>query len=337
MQAVHQKETISVVIAAYNNPDYTRKTLSSIVAQNYRPIEVILSDDNSATCLEPLAAEFAQFEDDRFSIRYFRQPSNLGVSDNFAFAVNQATGKYLIPMSHDNWFTAKDFISEAVEIMETNSDCHMCVANAAYEDTKREMLSVPDHLTAKDDWQILGGDSFIRLWRAGGLGWTQAFVLDTRMAQSLGAFDKPFQVNKSLAQKLDLADDNVFAFVFVFSSIGSVALTGKVVCQVGTPQNSYSRSDKKWRKTRTKVKFVVFYNIYKARLTGKSAGAVEEMALKQAVSEALRENIFDLKIIRHYNFSMEIIYLISAYVRKRSRRFVKKQIKSAKQRLKRLW
>jgi glycosyltransferase involved in cell wall biosynthesis len=304
------------------------------VEQQYRPLEIFLSDDNSPTSLEPLAAEFDEFQDSQFKIRYFRQTSNLGVSDNFTFAVNQATGKYLIPMSHDNWFTDKSFISEAVEIMEANSECYMCVANAVFENTDFKMLKVPDNINAKDSWEILEGDIFIRLWRSGGMGWTQIFVLDTQKAHSLGAFEAPFLVSKSLAQKLNVADDNVFAFVFVYSSIGSVALTGKVVCVVGRPEDSYSQSSKKWQQTRAKVKFIVFYNIYKAPLTGKSAQAAKEMAKKQAVEIAVNMNIFDLKIIQHYTFSIEVIYLMSAYMRKESLRFLRKLKKRAKRRIK---
>lgn len=40
---------LSVIIPAYNLPDCTRKTLQSLVEQEYHPIEVILSDD----CLPP--------------------------------------------------------------------------------------------------------------------------------------------------------------------------------------------------------------------------------------------------------------------------------------------
>jgi len=334
MQTVYQKETVSIVIAAYNNPDYTRKTLKSIVKQNYRPIEVILSDDNSPTSLEPLATEFDEFQDSQLTIKYFRQPSNLGVSDNFTFVVNQATGRYLIPMSHDNWFTDTRFISEAVEIMEINSECYMCVANCVFEDTKRELLTLPDHIKAKDCWEILEGDIFIRLWRSGGLGWTQAYVLDTRIAHSLGAFEEPFLLNKSLAKKLDLTDDTLWGFVFVLSSIGSVALTGKVVCVAGRPEGSYSQASEKWLQTRTKIKFIILYNIYRARLTGKSAQVAKETAKKQAVEQALRENILDLKIIRHYNFSLELIYLLSAYKRKEIRHFLKKLKKRVKHRIK---
>jgi len=334
MQTVFQKETVSVVIPAYNNPEYTRKTLESIVEQKYRPIEVVISDDSSPTSLEMMVKEFEKFQNNRFKIRYYRQSSNLGVMDNFTFVVRKATGKYLIPFAHDNRFTDKNFISEAVELMTTNSKCHMCVANAIYEDTKAEMLNLPDNIKAKDCWEILEGDSFIRLWRSGGMGWSQAIVLDNQIAHSLGAFDEPFLVSGSLAKKLDLAVDNAFSYVFVLSSVGSVALTGKVVCEIGTPENSYSRSDKKWRKTRAKVKFIIFYNIYKAHLTGKSAMTVKEMAKKQAIQNAVKMNIFDLGIVRHYNFSLEIIYLMSLSIMKEPQRFFKKLKRSAKRLIK---
>ena len=140
MQAVFQKETVSVIIPAYNNPEYTRKTLKSIVEQQYRPIEVIISDDASPISLEMLVKEFEKFQNNRFKIRYYRQPSNLGMMDNFTFAVRQATGKYLVPMAHDNWLIDKSFISEAAKIMEANPNCYLSIGNAVYENTNLEML-----------------------------------------------------------------------------------------------------------------------------------------------------------------------------------------------------
>lgn len=328
MKTVYQKKIVSVVIPAYNNPEYTRKTLTSIVEQHYRPIEVVLSDDNSPDSLESLASEFDKFQNAHFRIRYIRQPFNLGVCDNLTFSVHQATGKYLIPIAHDNWFTDKNFITEAVEIMKANSECHMCVANAVYENTNKEMLKLPENIKAKDSWKIMGGDVFIRLWRAGGIGWTQAFVIDNQIAHSLGAFDEPFLVSGSLAKKLDLADDNMFAFVFVLSSVGFVALTGKVVCEVGTPNNSYSRSDVKWKKTRSKVKFIVFYNIYKSNLEGRYAQEVRKMAQKQAYR--FIGKIFSFKIIRYYNYSFEIILLMGLSIIKKFFKKIRKQLTKAK-------
>ena len=336
MQKRYQMETVSVVIGAYNNPEYTRKTLKSIVEQNYRPLEVILSDDNSPTSLETLAAEFAAYQDAQLTFRYYRQSSNLGMSENYVFGVNQATGKYLIPMSHDNWFTDPNFISEAVEVMQNNANCYLCLANCIFEKSKKMMLTLPDQIPASDSWELLGGDRFIRLWRTGGLGWTQIIVLDTQMVHALKAFDEPYQVNKSLARKLNLADDNLLGFVFVLSAMGSVALTGKVVCEVGQPADSYSRSSKQWLKTRAKVKFVILYNIYKADLAGKFAATAKATAKQQAYIQAMVENIFDLRVIRHYHFKFEVIWLLSTYMRKKLIRSYKNMKRQLKRRVKAL-
>jgi hypothetical protein len=189
------------------------------------------------------------------------------------------------------------------------------------------MLNLSTVSDTKNGWHILRGDKFIRKWRKGGMGWTQAFVIDNRIAQSLGAFDEPFLVSGSLAKKLNLADDNVFAFVFVLSSIGFVALTGNVVCEVGTPNNSYSRSDIKWRKTRSKVKFIVFYNIYKSSLEGKYAQQVRVMAKKQAFEYIGK--IFSCKIIRYYNYSFEIICLMGLSIIKKYLKKMRKRLRKA--------
>jgi glycosyltransferase involved in cell wall biosynthesis len=322
MKDAGQKELVSITIPAYNNPDYTRKTLKSIVSQHYRPLEIILSDDQSPDSLEPLVAEFKEYQGDLFRITYFRQPSNLGMCDNFTFAVNQATGKYLIPMSHDNWFTDKSFITNAVEILETKPECHMCVANSVYENSKIKMLNLLTVSDTKNGWRILEGDEFIRMWRRGGIGWTQAFVIDNQIAHLHSAFEEPFRVSGSTARQLDIADDNLWAFVFVLSSAGSVALTEKVVCKVGTPKNSYSRSNVKWKKTRSKLKFIILYNIYKANLKGKHAHAVQAMAKKQAFEYL--DRIFSVKIMQYYNYSFDIILLMGLSIIKK---FLKKRKK----------
>jgi glycosyltransferase involved in cell wall biosynthesis len=300
---------VSILVPAYNKPEYLRKTLQSILEQEYRPIEVVLSDDCSPLSLEPVVKEFAAFEDDLFTIKYYRQQSNLGVMNNFTFTLEHAAGRYVVPFAHDNRFVDGRFIFEAVEIMERDPKCNLCVANAIYENTGKKMLKLSENMDARDSWVILEGDKFIRLWRRGGLGWTQAVILDKDLAQSLGAFEEPFLVNETIAQKFDLAADNAFAYVFVLSSVGSVGLSGKVACEVGTPEDSYSRSDARWSKNSSKAKFVIFYNIYRASLKGEYASDVKEMARKQALRYI--DYITDLKILQYYNYSFDIIFLIS--------------------------
>jgi glycosyltransferase involved in cell wall biosynthesis len=301
-----QKDLVSIAIPAYNQPDYLRRTLQSAVGQRYRPIEVIVSDDCSPRPLEGVTREFAPAENDRFHLRFHRQASNLGVMDNFRFTVGQARGKYLVPFAHDNWFTDPDFIADAVRVMDAQAGCHLCLANSVFENSDRRMLEIPSTLSPQDDWHVLPGDEFIRLYRRGGLDWTQAIVLDHEKALALGAYDEPFMVNAPLARRLNSGEDNVCSYVFVLSAVGSVAVSPRCVCEIGTPAESYSRSDQ-WIRTKKKVKFVVFYNLYRASLKGPNAAAVNRMAYKQALDYV--DHICDFRILRYYRFHPGVLLL----------------------------
>ena len=57
------KPVVSIFVPAYNNPVYSKKTLQSIVEQNYRPIELLFLDDCSPTPLEPMVEEFRKRRD----------------------------------------------------------------------------------------------------------------------------------------------------------------------------------------------------------------------------------------------------------------------------------
>jgi len=299
---------VSVVIPAYNQPDYLRRALQSTVDQVHRPIEVIVSDDCSPIFLEPVVEEFLASRIDGLTVKFFRQSRNLGIMDNFRFAVEQATGKYLVPFAHDNRFIDRAFLAEAAHLMHTTPACHLCIANSVYENSDREMLEIPESLGTQNGWAILGGGEFIRLYRRGGLDWTQAIVLDHEMALSLNAYDEPFVVNRPLARRLNSGEDNVCAYVFILSSVGSVAVTGKCTCEIGTPKESYSRSDPAWAQTKKKVKFVVFYNLHRADLKGEHAPEVKRMAFKQALDYV--DHICDMRIAQYYSYHIGFLSLV---------------------------
>ncbi|HSV92820.1 MAG TPA: glycosyltransferase family 2 protein [Desulfobacterales bacterium] len=302
-----RKDLVSIVIPAYNQPDYLRRALQSALEQRYRPLEVIVSDDSSPRPLEGVVREFAEAETEGFQIRFHRQAGNLGVMDNFRFTVGQARGKYLVPFAHDNWFTDPGFIADAVRVMESREGCHLCLANSVFENSDRRMLEFPDALSTEGDWTVLPGDEFIRLYRRGGLDWTQAIVLDHERALSLGAYDEPFMVNAPLARRLNSGEDNVCSYVFILSAVGSVAVSARCVCEIGTPAESYSRSDPSWIRTKKKVKFVVFYNLYRAKLTGPHASAVKRMAYRQALDYV--DHMRDARILRYYGYDPGVLLL----------------------------
>ncbi|RPI70756.1 MAG: glycosyltransferase family 2 protein [Geobacteraceae bacterium] len=300
---------VSVVIPAYNQPTYLQRALESVLEQTYRPIEVIVADDCSPRSLEPVIEDFASREDEHFKIRYFRQTQNLGVIENFHSGVAQAKGKYMVPLAHDNRFTDRGFFAESIKIMSSHPGCHLCYGNAQHENRHGMALGIPDVVKFRDGWSLLEGKDFIRYYRRGGMGCSHTMVLDHEMALSLRAYDEPFVVNAAISRRLGIAQDDLFSYVFLLSGMGSVGLCEKLVGEIGTPPESYSRSNRKWKDTKGKVKFLIFYNIYRADLKGKYAADVKRAAFKQAL-EYIDYILLDFRIAQYYNWSPGIILLM---------------------------
>ena len=305
-----EKPLVSVVIPAYNKPDYTRKTLKSIIEQTYRPLEVVLSDDGSPETLEPLVREVAHNQVDGFSIRFFRHETNLGPMSNIIFSLYKANGKYIVLMPHDDWFIDSLFLQEAVEIMESNKDCNMCCANSFVESREGAKMNekLPDHLGAENTWKIVEGDKYIRmLEREIKYQACSAIVCNWGVLKNMGGYQYPFTLSESITEPMGILADEGFVHHFLLSSIGSVAVTNKVVSVRGQPSDSYSQTEA-WRDVVGQALFMLMYNVYKADLTGKYSRAVKKRA-KEIIFRWPVERI-NLKIIKHYRYNPEVIYLM---------------------------
>jgi hypothetical protein len=307
-----ERPWLSILVPAYNRPDYLRKLLRSIPAQTHRPIEVIVADDASPTSLEEASHEIDPWLSQDLTVRYFRQPKNLGATDNVAFALDQACGKYILTFAHDNWFLDERFLAEAVEILETRQDCHLCIANAILERSGRTQLRLPPELEGTDGWVVWPGDQLARRWmtlRRDGIGWTQTTVADARLLRELRVFQEPFVLGGARARALGLYPDNVMSWVYALAAAGSVALRPKPAVLIGEPEDSLSRQESS-RRVASKVKFLVMYAVARTELPGPNGAAARAAALERARDKA-NEFGWDLSILRHYRFSPEVMGLMA--------------------------
>ena len=148
---------ISVVIPAYNLPEYTAKTIDSIMSQTYRPIEIVISDDNSPISLKSLVKAKKDKCDAGINIKYFRQQINLGYYWNLQFVLNEAVGKYLVLLDHDDWLIDPDFFSEAVKAMDGKPDCFLSICNTLPEKTPYPFLDI-----SYENWHYVNSGKFIK-------------------------------------------------------------------------------------------------------------------------------------------------------------------------------
>ena len=82
---------VSVVVPTFNRTRYLAAALESALAQTYRNIEILVSDDASRE--DVFGDVVSRFSDPR--IKYHRNPSNLGMGMNTWGALRRANGKYV--------------------------------------------------------------------------------------------------------------------------------------------------------------------------------------------------------------------------------------------------
>lgn len=113
---MENKGLVSFVVVTYNRKDDLSETLSLLRAQTYRPIEIIVVDNNSSDGTELLfKGEFnAPF------IRYIRLTKNRGVAGGRNVGIQQARGEIIIFLDDDALMIGPDSTQKIVEKFATD-------------------------------------------------------------------------------------------------------------------------------------------------------------------------------------------------------------------------
>jgi glycosyltransferase involved in cell wall biosynthesis len=95
VSALPEGPLFSVVVPTYNRAGLLPEALASVVAQTYRPIELVIVDDGSTDTTRSLVQEWAaQTANPGFSVRYIEQ-ANLGAAAARNTGLQEATGRYV--------------------------------------------------------------------------------------------------------------------------------------------------------------------------------------------------------------------------------------------------
>jgi glycosyltransferase involved in cell wall biosynthesis len=105
---------VSVLIPTFNRHDYLKATIASVLNQTFADFEIVVVDNASA--VDP-AGVVAGFNDPR--LRYFRNPSNLGVTGNILAASARASGRYVAILGDDDVWDP-DFLAVLVPPLEAD-------------------------------------------------------------------------------------------------------------------------------------------------------------------------------------------------------------------------
>jgi glycosyltransferase involved in cell wall biosynthesis len=99
----NEGKLISVIIPTYNRSDLIFRAISSVIAQSYSNVEIIVVDDASQ---EDIAGVIEGINDCR--LKYIRHPHNLGGSESRNTGIKSAVGEFIAFLDSDDvWLPHK--------------------------------------------------------------------------------------------------------------------------------------------------------------------------------------------------------------------------------------
>ncbi|MCK4914467.1 MAG: glycosyltransferase family 2 protein [Planctomycetes bacterium] len=194
---------VSVGIPTYNRPDGLRQTLKCVTSQNYKNLEIIVSDNCSpGRETQDVVREFA---DKDARVKYYRQEKNEGAAFNFKFVLEKATGEYFAWIADDDEWK-ESYIEKCLEKLTNNTV--LCYSEAIVTD--------PNTMSTflwKSDMETLGLDRI--------QGLKKILVNQHRNTEYYGLMRT--NIAKKYIFKNTFGEDHVFVFYMALN--GEIAKT----------------------------------------------------------------------------------------------------------------
>lgn len=120
---------VSICIPTYKQVEFLRKTLQSVLNQDYLDYEIIITDDTKDDAVERLLQEF----DFKGKLNYIHNPQSLGSPANWNRSMQLATGEYIKILHHDDFFTSEHSLRKYVKMLDDNPSAAMAFSGTVVD------------------------------------------------------------------------------------------------------------------------------------------------------------------------------------------------------------
>jgi len=226
---------ISVVVPSYNNADYIRETIDSILTQDFDDFELIVADHSSTDGTADILREY----ESTGRLTLVHTEAGGGAERNFNAVSRLATGKYLKLVPGDD-VLKPGILTRQVALLEANPSATVVACPREFIDSRGSTVLARRGLQGLRA-PMPGSEAIRRVIRAGSnlLGEPACVTIrrDVLELDNLWFFDFPFLVDqatylRALVHGEFVPDLEVGAAFRMNSGQWSVALTGKQSEQV---------------------------------------------------------------------------------------------------------
>ena len=131
---------VSVIVPTYNRAWSVRKTVESVFAQTYRPIECLIVDDGSTDDTPSVADQLTKECPRDVALRYFRKPNgSANTARNRGLA--ESTGEYVCYLDSDD-LLLPDAIELRARVLSANQDVDLCYGLVSLRDEEGKEIQV---------------------------------------------------------------------------------------------------------------------------------------------------------------------------------------------------
>lgn len=130
------KVKVSICIPSFNQIEFLKKCIQSVLIQDYLDYEIIISDDST----NDDAKLYIESLNNIKNIFFFRNTPPLGSPENWNACISKAKGEYIKILHHDDFFTSKTSLSDYVKLLDNNPDTIIAFSAAKVWHINRKVI-----------------------------------------------------------------------------------------------------------------------------------------------------------------------------------------------------
>ncbi len=131
---------VSIGIRSYNQKEFLKEALESVLTQDYENMEIVVGDDAFTDGTQDMLREYDEKHPGLFKL--VLNEKNIGGKANNNVILSACTGKYIALLDGDDSFLPGKLKKQAA-FMEANTDCSMCYHNVEeYQSNTGEKANV---------------------------------------------------------------------------------------------------------------------------------------------------------------------------------------------------
>lgn len=149
----------------YNGEQHIGRAIESLLAQSFADFTIFVSDNASTDRTGEIVKEY-QARDSR--ITYYRQPENIGMTNNFKFVLDAAGAEYFMWAAHDD-IRGSDFMEICMSALEADTALGLATTAATIVDSLDRVMT-EEHEVERFNNKSLTAQVFLYTLLAEGLG-----------------------------------------------------------------------------------------------------------------------------------------------------------------------